>query len=355
MKKYLYLLLVAGVLFTSCGKKQEDKSEEKVAKNVIVAKVENDDIADSYTSDATIVPEGKVDHSLDGTGTVEKIYKKNGENVKKGDIVVKLTDSKTRADYLSAKAAYDSGKYTLESTKNNYDKYKKLYKDQLVSELEFLDYRNRYTDALGNFESKKANYIDAKKQYDKLTRRAEISGVIGNLYLKEGNEVKAKENLFTVVNEKNMEATMDFPGKWFNKAKIGEEVFVTVPDLGNKVYKGYIKEINPVANPETKKFPIKIEIPNVDGAIKDGMYAKVVIPAGERKALVVPQQSVFIRDLLSYIYIIDNGVAKRVQVTTGAVEEPVVEVQSKDLKPGDEVVTDGLFGLEDGDHVNIVK
>ncbi|MGL6153742.1 efflux RND transporter periplasmic adaptor subunit [Cetobacterium sp. SF1] len=355
MKKYLYLVLVTGVLLTGCGKKEDNKVEEKPHKNVVVSEVKTDEISDTYESDATIVPEGKVDHTLDGTGTVKKLYKKNGDIVKKGDIVVELTDSKTKANYLSAKAAYDSAKFTLESTKNNFDKYQKLYKEQLVSQLEFLDYKNKYTDAIGSFESKKANYLDAKKQYDKLVRRAEIDGVVGNLYLKEGNEIKAKENLFTVVNEKNMESTVDFPGKWFNNAKIGEKVYVKISDLGDKEYIGYIKEINPVANPETKKFPVKIEIPNKDGMIKDGMYGKVLIPAGTRETLVVPQEAVFIRDLLSYVYIVKDGVAKRVEVTTGAVEEPVIEIKANGIKSGNEVITDGLFGLEDGDLVNIVK
>lgn len=355
MKKYLISLLVVGGLFTACGKKEAEKPVEAKHKNVIVENVKMDTISDSYQSDATIVPLDKVDHSIDGTGTIKRIYKKNGDTVKKGELVVSLTDSQTEAEYNSAKANFESAKYALDSAKNNYNKYQKLYDQQMVSQLEFLDYKNRYTDALGNYEARKAAYNDAKSRYQKLNRVADTDGKVGNLYLKVGNEVKSKETLFTVVNEKEMEATVDFPGKWFNKAKIGGETTVKISDLGNKEFKGYIKEINPVANAETKKFAIKIGIPNALGEMKDGMYGKVVIPAGQRESMVVPQKSVFVRDLLSYVYVVENGAVKRVQVKTGAIEEPVIEIITENIKPGNEVVTDGIFGLEDGDLVNINK
>ncbi|MBC2856551.1 MAG: efflux RND transporter periplasmic adaptor subunit [Cetobacterium sp.] len=356
MKKYLYLVLVAGMAFTACGKKSNtDEKVEIIPKNVVVESVKLNDISDIYKSDATIVPADKVNHSLDGIGTVKKVYKKNGEAVDKGEVVVVMTDSKTESDYSRAKANLASAKSNLAIATNNYKKHKSLYEKEMVSELEFLDYKNRFIDAEGNHEAKKAEFENAKDKYEKLTRKAETSGVVGNLYLKPGNEVKEKENLFTVVNEQEMEVIVDFPGKWFNRVTIGSPAYVEISDLGKKELKGYIKEINPVATPETRKFPVTIRIPNLSGNMKDGMYGKVNIPAGKRETLVVPQEAVFVRDLLSYVFIVEDSKAKRVEVKTGAIEEPMIEITTDNLKPGNEVIVEGLFGLEDGDLINIEK
>lgn len=150
-----------------------------------------------------------------------------------------------------------------------------------------------------------------------------------------------------------MEITVDFPGYWLNTLSEGSPVIIMVSDLGGKEFEGKIKSINPIADAETKKFPVKISIDNKTKELKDGMYTKVIIPTEKREGLLVPQQAVFIRDLLSYVYKIEDGKAKRVEVTTGATVKPNIEVVSEELKPGDLVVSDGIFGLSDGDEITI--
>ncbi|MCQ8212436.1 efflux RND transporter periplasmic adaptor subunit [Cetobacterium somerae] len=338
MKKGLFILTAAAILMTACGKKEE-AVVEKPKKPVIASQVKQEQVADVYTTDGAIVPKEKVNHTLDTQGTVSTVLKKNGDSVKKGEVIVKFTDAKVESNFEAAKA-------NLQSTKNNFEKFNKLYEKQMVSQLEFLNYRDAYTNALADYTAKKSNY-------DKLTRKSELTGVVGNLNLKSGNVVDANTPVFTVVDESLMEISVDFPGYWLNSLNEGSPVIVTVSDLGGKEFEGKIKSINPIADTETKKFPVKIAIDNKTKELKDGMYTKVVIPTEKRDGIVVPQQAVFIRDLLSYVYKIENGKVKRVQVTTGATVKPNIEVISEELKPGDLVVSDGIFGLADGDEVTI--
>ncbi|MGL4997483.1 MAG: efflux RND transporter periplasmic adaptor subunit [Cetobacterium sp.] len=338
MKKGLLILSAAVLLVTACGKKEEVVLE--VAKKPIeVVKVFKEEVSDVYTTDGSLVPQEKVDHTLETQGTVASVLKKNGDFITKGELVVKFTD-------LKVESSYEAAKFNLESTKNNYEKFNKLYEKQMVSQLELLSYKDAYTNAVADYTSKKSNF-------DKLTRKSEITGLIGNLSLKSGNIVDANAVIFTVVDENMMEITVDFPGYWLSNIKEGSPVIVTVSDLGGKNFNGVIKSINPIANSETKKFPIKISIDNKSRDLKDGMYTKVVIPTQKRNGLVVPQESVFIRDLLSYVYKIENGKAKRVEVKTGATVKPNIEIISEDLAIGDLVVSNGIFGLSDGDEVTI--
>ena len=338
MKKGLFILTAAAILMTACGKKEE-AVVVKPKKPVVASQVKQEQVSDIYTTDGTIVQQEKVNHTLDTQGTVSTVLKKNGDFVKKGEVIVRFTDAKAESNFAAAKA-------NLQSTKNNFEKFNKLYEKQMVSQLEFLSYRDAYTNALADYTTKKSNY-------DKLTRKSELTGLVGNLNLKSGNIVEANSTVFTVVDENIMEITVDFPGYWLNTLNEGSPVIVAVSDLGGKEFDGKIKSINPIADPETKKFPVKISIDNKTKELKDGMYTKVIIPTEKREGLLVPQQAVFIRDLLSYVYKIEDGKAKRVEVTTGATIKPNIEIISEELKPGDLVVSDGIFGLSDGDEITI--
>lgn len=353
MKKGLYLLSAVALLLTACGKKTEEVKVKVEKKPVVISTVKDEEVSDLYMTDGTLLPQKRVNHTLDSQGTVKVILKKNGDFVKKGEVVVKFTDAAAEASYESARASFEASKYNLESAKKNFNKFSTLYDKQMISEVEFLNYRNTYTDALGSFSSKKAMLQDSKSNFEKLTRKSELTGVIGNLNLKVGNVVEPNTTIFTVVNEKNMDITVDFPGKWLNSLKVGSPAKVIVSDLGEKEFTAKIKEINPIADPETKKFPVKVEIVNKDGILKDGMYAKVIIPTEKRAGIVVPQESVFIRDLLSYVYKVKDGKVERVEVVTGAVAKPNIEIVKGNLKVGDKVVSDGIFGLSDGDEVTI--
>lgn len=356
MKKIIYVLLAATVFFTGCGKKEVEETKAVESKKVISTNVIKRELTDKYEADSVATPKEKVNYVAESSGTVVKVNKKNGDKVKKGDVVLEVTDSAVEAGYSSAKAAYQAAKHSYNITKNNYAKYKVLYDKGNASQPEYDSALNSYNDAEGNLLSKKAQFEDAEDKFMKLKRVALTDGIVGNLYQKAGNKIDKGDNLFTVIDESEMEAIVDFPGKWFSKLNLGGEAIVVVPELDNRELKGYIKEINPIADPETKKYKVKIGIPNVEPTshgvmVKDGMYLKSIIPAGKRDVMVVPEKAVQVRSLLSYIYLIKDGVAKRIEVTPGTVNAPFVEIVSDNVHVGDKVIVDGIFGLNDGEQV----
>lgn len=350
MKKAKYLVFVLMLILVGCGKEEETKVVEKPTKYVVTEDAQMRTMNQIFRSDAVLEPKEKVNHQTEKGGIIEKILKKNGDKVKKGELVMVLSDSATESAYFTAKANYLSSKAAMEIAKNNYEKFKKLYNEELISYLEFVNYENNYISAKGAYESAKATYESATSDYNKLFRKADISGTVGNLFGKVGNKVSATETVFTVIDDTSMETYVGFPAEWLNQVALGTEVEVQVPDI-NQNLKGKIVEINPIAENDTKKFKIKVAIDNKDKVVKDGMYSFVTIPAGKTDALSVPDEAIFVRDLLSYVYKVQDGVATRVEVKTGATNLPYTQVSSDKLKVGDKVVVKGVFGLEEGDKV----
>lgn len=350
MKRAKYLVFILLLILVGCGKKQETKQIEAKVKYVVTQPVQYREMNQVFRSDAILEPHGKVDHKTEKGGTIEKILKKNGDKVNKGDLVMILKDGPTESAYFTAKANYASSKSAMEIAKNNYEKFKKLYSQQLVSYLEYVNYENNYINARGAFEAAQAKFESAKSDYDKLRRKADISGVVGNLFGKVGNKVSASDTLFTVIDDSSMESYVGFPAEWLDQIKVGLGVDITIPDI-DKSFKGRIVEINPIAQADTKKFMIKIAVDNKDRAIKDGMYSYVLVPAGKTRALSIEDEAVFVRNLLSYVYKIEDGVAKRIEIKQGATNLPYTQISSPDIKEGDRVVVKGVFGLEEGDKV----
>ena len=363
MKKILTIFLAASLLLVACGKdKEEEKKdtkqevvateEQQAVKTVEVAAVTKREMSKLFESSAVWEPLAKVDFSTDKGATVEKIYKKNGEYVKKGEVIVKLSDAQTEADFLQAKANYQAATSNYNISRNNYQKFKTLYDKQLISYLEFSNYEATFTSAQGNLEVAKAAYMNAQNSYSKLVARAEISGVVGNLFIKEGNDIAAKEVLFTILNDKQMQSYVGITPEAISKVKIGDEINVRIDALA-KEYKAKITELNPIADSTTKNFKVKLALDNPDEEIKDGMFGNVIIPVGESSVLSIEDEAIITRDLVNYVFKYEDGKAKQVEVTVGATNLPYTEISSPEIKEGDKIIVKGLFGLQNNDKVEI--
>ena len=364
MKKILTIFLAASLLLVACGKDKEETKEttkqektttadeQQVVKTVEVAPVTKREMSKLFESSAVWEPLAKVDFSTDKGGTVKTIYKRNGEYVKKGEVIVKLSDAQTEADFLQAKANYQSATSNYNIARNNYQKFKTLYDKQLISYLEFSNYEATFTSAQGNLEVAKAAYMNAQDSYGKLIARAEISGVVGNLFIKEGNDIAAKETLFTILNDSQMQSYVGITPEAISKVKIGDDIKVRIDALG-KDYTAKISELNPIADNTTKNFKVKLTLDNPDKEIKDGMFGNVVIPVGQSSVLSIEDEAIVTRDLVNYVFKYENGKVRQVEVKVGATNLPYTEISSPEIKEGDKIVVKGLFGLQDNDSVEI--
>lgn len=355
MKKFLVLILATSFLTIACGKKELTIIEEKKnVKLVSLGEVKEKEMSKLFESSLTLEPQDKIEHSTEKGGTVEKIYKNNGDLVRKGELVVEFSDPATKASFLQANANYQSAKANYDIAKANFEKFKVLYDKQLISFLEFSQYESSFINARGGLEVAQANFQNAKNDYDKLTRRADIDGIVANLFVKVGNKVNAKESVFTILNDNKMQAYVGISAEAISKVNKGDTLKVNVEAL-NKNYDAVITELNPVADSITKNFKVKLSLDNSDKAIKDGMYGNVVVNVGKVNVLVIEDEAIFVRDLLNYVYKYTDGKVSQIQVKTGVTNLPYTEIISDEIKIGDKIVVKGIFGLQDNDEVEIKK
>ncbi len=358
MKKALLLIMVI-LSLGACGKAEKGggtvpaTEKEEVYKSVRIEEIRKRDIVRNDISSGIIDPINEVAQVTETGGDIVEINYRNGDRVKAGDIIVRLRDQNVSSTYLSAEADLISAKSDYETKEINFKKFEKLYAENLISEDEFLSVRNAYNQSRSTLRMTEANYLKVKEDYDNLTMRAKISGVVTDMDVKLYEKIVKDTKIFTVVDDTIMRINTAVSGGEVNSLKVGGKAIIS-PEGMTESFEGRVYEINPVADPVSKKFAVKVELPNKSGELKKGMYSRVTIQTGEREGFVVPLESVVVKDLYSYIFIEEDGRAKQVRVERGYSQLRSVEVVSSELPDNFNVVVEGQFLLEDKDNLKVL-
>jgi RND family efflux transporter MFP subunit len=358
--KILMVLLIS-TLFFSCGKKEEEKVE-KIYKSVKVEPANVEVFNETVNFSGSLDSIDEVTQITETGGYVKKMNYKNGDEVRKGDIILVMEDKNVESAYLDTKSRVTSTKSDYDKQKLTFKKYDQLYKEKLISEEEFLNMKIKLAASKGNYESASAAYLRAKKDYNNLTVRAKLNGEVANLDFKHYQRVDPNMHLFKVVDNSKMRILGGVPGKDVIKLKNGAKAEVFVEDLKEAI-EAQLYEINPVADPNTRKFQVRVRFDNPDGNLRAGMFSKVDLIVGKKSGVLVPKRAILIEELVSYIFLLEeveeNGKkeykAKKIKVELGNIVGDKREVISDELKENNQVVVEGQFNIDNGSYVKIVE
>jgi RND family efflux transporter MFP subunit len=370
MNKKIGILLILLVLIgvTGCGKKEKEVTPDTVKKSVKAIKIEQKDISEISMSSGTLDALNEAVETTKTGGDVVKIYHTNGDAVKKGQLILELTNPDVESTYRDAKSALNSSQVQLEITKTRYNKFKTLYKEELISEDEFLNIKNTYIGSVSKLDVAKARFYKANDNYKKLKLRSKIDGVVADLDVKRYENIMPNTKLFRVVDISKLTLTTGVSAKFIALLKKGAKADLMVEGF-EKSFKGTVYEINPVIDTNTMKYKVKLLIESRDGSLKQGMFARVKLVTGKKKGFIISKQAIMVEDLYTYVVVlekkqvevVENGekvkkeeyVSRKIRVKEGYANDDMQEIVSDELKDGMEIVVSGQYSLEDDDIVTI--
>ena len=129
---------------------------------------------------------------------------------------------------------------------------------------------------------------------------------------------------------------------------MGKEVLIEMDAYPDEIFTGKITTVNPMVDPNSRTFKIKIDIPNPDFRLESGMFARIrIIERESKNALLIPQRVIISGEAVKKVFAVENGRAVEKPITTGIMNHPIIEV-TEGLKEGDIVVTEGFYALKDG-------
>jgi len=311
----------------------EVKSEKELAVPVEVGAVYKGDIAAHFQGTATLEAEEETQVVAKVSGVVKEIMVEEGDLISKGQILAKLDDEKISVQVEQAAA-------NLAKLKNQFSRSKELHEKELASTEE-------YQSVKCEFEAQQAAYNLAKLDLQYTNIRSPISGVVAERLIKKGNMVLTNQNVFKVVNLDPLLALLHVPEQEMSKLKKNQPAELTFDALKGKFFKGHIKRISPVVDPQTGTVKVTVQVRDISGQLKPGMFTRVNIIHDVRKNVILaPKSSIISEDRNSKVFVVQDSLALQKFVELGYMNTTHVQVLSG-LQPGDLVVTTGKASLKD--------
>jgi RND family efflux transporter MFP subunit len=195
----------------------------------------------------------------------------------------------------------------------------------------------------------------ARVELDKTKVLAPFEGIVTGVKISTGESVGPGQDLFTLVDIREIRVETRVLESEIGRIRTGREADLRFAAYPGRIFRGKVRAVSPVVDPETRTCGAHIVLDNPSGEIKPGMHAEVEIVAEVfRDRLLVPQQAVLVRGGRKLVFVVENGLAKWRYIEPGLENERFVEVL-EGVKEGDEIITDGHLTLAHDAEVKIVE
>jgi RND family efflux transporter MFP subunit len=276
-------------------------------------------------------------------GQVKAVYVKQGDYVKKGQLLLKLDDAVLRQNIKQLESQ-------LSFAKNIYERQKNLWSEGIGTEVQFLTAKN-------NVESIEKQIAVVREQASTSNVYAQVSGVAESVNIRVGETFTGSPLAgITLINPGSLKAVVDIPENYVSKVRKGMPAMVEVPDLGRKFETG-ISLVSETINVNTRSFVAECKMP-AGKDLKPNQLAVVrILDHASKNAVVIPVETVQSDDKGKYVFVMreENGrkVARKVTVNIGEFYDQSIEVRSG-LTDGDVLITRGFQGLYEGQLIEVV-
>lgn len=313
------------------------KEAEAVAVEVAVAG--RRPIAASYSGTAPLEPRAEAMVVAKTSGVALRVETEVGDAVRAGQTLARLDGA-----HASLRAAQTAAQ--MRKLESNYARSRQLAAQQLISAND--NEQLRY-----DLENARAANRLANLELSWTTVSAPIAGVVAERMIKPGNFVQANTPIFRIVDDSRLEATLNVPERELATLQAGLPVRLQVDALPGRDFQGRIDRISPVVDPGSGTFRVVATFEG-GGALKPGMFGRVVIDYDQRTdALTVPRSALLEDEGEPAVFVVREQTAHRVPIQLGYQDGQWAEVR-EGLVEGDRVVTAGKVTLRDGSAVQVI-
>jgi RND family efflux transporter MFP subunit len=270
-------------------------------------------------------------------GQVKAIYVKQGDQVRKGQLIMQLDDALVQQNIKQLETQ-------LAFARNIFKRQENLWNDGIGTEVQYLTAKN-------NVENLEKQMAVVKEQLSFSRVLAEVPGVVETVNIRVGESFTGNPAAgITIVNPSALKATVDVPETYVSKIRKGMPVVVDVPDIG-KSFNTSISHIGELISTTNRSFIAESKVP-ASKELKPNQVAVVKILDHEsRNAVVVPVETIQADDKGKYVFVLkdENGkkVARKKAVSVGEFYDELIEITSG-LAVGEQLITKGFQGLYEG-------
>ena len=332
-KTILYSLAVLALI--SCGKQQTTTEEQERVEQIRTTVLQPREIEREISVSTNLQGYLTQNVAPSLTGKIEHIYCEVGNHVSAGADLVRMDQTQ-----------YKTTKISLANLETEKNRVEMLLKTGSATQQQYDQILTQYNSTKEQLEFLQTNtYV-----------KAPFSGVISAKNYEDG-ELYGGQPILVLTQIDRLKALVAIPETYFPLFKAGMKLTLTSEIYPDQVFPATVEIVYPTVDPASHTFQCKIVIPNGKNLLRPGMYVTTTIGLGKTKAIVAPYQAVekLVGANDRYVFIVENGRAKRVSVTLGQRFDQDIELISPEIVPGVEMVTTGQHKLVDGVKLNVVE
>ena len=339
--KLTTLALAAVVGLTGCcNERPHATPSPETIRNVSVLAVQSGTVPDLVEAVGTVRAVHSSDLSSQMMGNIVEIRVREGDRVRRGQVLVVIDDAQPRATLDRATAAVTAARQQLAAAdsdlalaESTLKRYQTLYDRKSVSPQEFDEVKAREQSALARRDMAQAAQDQVKAaltqehaSLDYTRIRAPFDGIVTRKKVDTGSLASPGMPILTVEEVRRYRLEVAVNENDLRYVRIGQSVPITIDALDNAELKGKINEIVPAADASTRSFLVKVELP-ADTRLRSGLFGRVEFSRGDRPSLVIPRTAVVERGQLQGVFVLDqNKVASLRYVTLGKPSGSTIEV-----------------------------
>ena len=281
-------------------------------------------------------------------GSVERINFESGQSVRAGDVLVELDTRQERAQLAALEAQRDLAGV-------NFTRMQQLVNEGVISRVE-------YDQASAQQRSTEANVAEIRATIARKTIRAPFSGVLGIRQVNLGQYLSAGSPVVPLQALNPIYVNFGVPQQAGGQVRVGSNLRITAEELAGQVFTGHVTALNSVVDEGTRNVQVQATLLNPAGKLKPGMFVQVDVGLGaSRQVIALPASAISYAPYGDSVFVITDLKDQKGQTYRG-VRQQFVKVEGSrgdqvavisGVKPGDEVVSSGVFKLRNGAAVQV--
>ena len=347
MKRRALACAVVLSLLAGCRHKTEESAP---AHPVVLAPVEVRDVEERVAAPGQILAQQRADVAAQVPGEITAIVVDEGQTVAEGAVVIEIDPDRRALDLDRARARLSEAASGLLEAQRQRGRMGVLAKRDVASRAQLEQADSGLEAARARVQAAQADLGAAERATADSRVAARFAGVVGRRFVSRGEFVQPGQKLFELVSLDPVEVELSLPESDASRLALGLPLDVTVAPYPGEVFHATVSMVSPVVDERTRTLRVKALLPNPDGRLRPGLFARADLGIAKRTGvLLVPEEAVLQRADGAVVFrtSADGARAERRLVQLGRIKGGQVEIASG-LAAGDTVVVRGHSGLVDG-------
>jgi len=345
-------VFILGVSLSACKGEQQKKESSGEVVPVTVGRVQQVQERETISVSGTISTQNSpANVSFLVSGKVISVGPREGEYVKKGQVLASIDPTDYQLPLAGARAQADQARVGYERAEDEFKRMKMLYDSKSLAPNDFQKYKAAYDSARQQYEQAIASEKLFRKRLTDGTLCAPISGYIAKRSIEPGDTAAPGRVAFEIVQMDPVEVNVGVPETDVRLVKLGQKAAITVPALPGKSFEGTVRVINVSADPNTRTYMTRISVANREHELRVGMVAEATIRGDKMVSMATLPGDAVVRDPQGatqvYVYYPDQKRVYTKRVEIGAAVNKDVEIKSG-LSGNELIVLAGQTKLRNG-------